>query len=228
MDCIIIEDEKASQEILLIKLKKFFPDICVKAVIDDYEEAIAYLQKSQVDLVFLDNQVKGGTGVNLLSYFPKRSFQVIMVSAFPEYAVDALNQSVIFYLLKPFKDCDFRSAVEKGIEASQRSRPFLVVHAESDHLVFFDELLYVSASGTYTKFFLDHGKVIWASKNLGFFEEKLPEKYFFRIHHSYIINLNKVTKISRGKTTEVFLKGISEPLPVSQRRVKAFLSMVKS
>ncbi len=226
MKCIIVEDEKASQEILEIKLKKYYPDIEIIGVIEEFEKAHQFLKTEEVDLVFLDNHLKGGNGINLLRHFPDRNFKVIVVSAYAEYAVDALNQSAIFYLLKPFKDSDFKKAVDKGIQNKEGNRPFFVISSGIDHIIYYDELLYAKATGAYSEFYLESGKKIIASKNVGFFEEKLPENEFFRIHHSILVNVKKVRKVLKGKKAEVVLFN-DTCLPISQRRLKPFLDQLK-
>lgn len=224
--CILIEDEKASQEILLKKLSLFYPEIIIDAIIDAIDEAENYLKTKKVDLVFLDNCIKGGNGIDLIKKFPNRDFEVIFTTAFAEYAIDALNNKATYYLLKPYGDTEFVNAVETFLKDNvlKANKILLDSHNGAIHL---DIILYLQSEGSYTTFFIEGGKKILTSKNIGYYEKKLPSNSFFRIHHSIIVNTEKIERVEVGKQNNLYLRNSTIVLPISTRKVSSFLDKFK-
>jgi two-component system LytT family response regulator len=97
--CVIVEDELPAQALLADKLKRLFPEIAIMCMFDYMQEAVNYLSHNKVDLVFLDNRLKGGFGLDVIEQTGHLDFEVIFATAYSEYAVDALNKGAIFYLL---------------------------------------------------------------------------------------------------------------------------------
>jgi two-component system LytT family response regulator len=120
--CVIVEDELTGQALLADKLKRLFPEITVKCIIDNKQEAVTYLNHNVVDIVFLDNRLKGGFGLDVIQQMEHPDFEVIFATAYSQYAVEALNNGAIFYLLKPFSDADFSEAVEKAIRKTNEKK----------------------------------------------------------------------------------------------------------
>ena len=224
--CLIVEDEKSSQELLLSRINKAFPEISVTGVIASVEEAINFLKRNRVEILFLDNQIKGGMGLDILTQVPRADCEVIFTTAYTEYAVEALNLGATHYLLKPYSEEEFMRAVHKAFSRIHQHTGSLAIGQGTKRIIALDELIYIKSEGAYTVFMLQDGSQETSSKNLGFFEDRLPGERFFRIHHSYIVNVAFIAALERGDAPNILLADGETRLPISQRRAKAFFERI--
>ena len=225
--CVIVEDELSGQALLADKLKRLFPEITVKCIIDNKPEAVTYLNHNVVDIVFLDNRLKGGFGLDVIQQMEHLDFEVIFATAYSQYAVEALNKGAIFYLLKPFSDADFSEAIEKAIRKTNEKKNQLSIGVGSENIIKLDDIMYIESEGAYSVFTLLNKSTMMASKNLGYFENRLPTDTFFRIHHSFIVNIKHVVKVKNGPSPQLVLADGVTCLPVSQRKAKAVFEQLK-
>ena len=223
INCLIVEDEKASQVMLLEKIQKNFPEIAIKAIIDNVDETVQFLKKNKIDLIFLDNQIKGGSGLDILKHFENPNFSIIFCTAYSEYAVEALNNKATYYLLKPYSEKEFSIAVERFFQNYYANCNFIIIGNKRE-MIPHNDILYLESEGAYTFFYLINGKTIFTSKNIGYYQSKLPSKLFFRIHHSIIVNIEMIDQYKSGKNAQVILKEKKITLPISIRKLKEFLS----
>lgn len=246
---IIIDDEPSAINVLSLLLKKKCKeDVEVIATSTSPEEGRALIVQQQPDLVFLDIEMPGMTGVDLLRSFENPGFRVIFVTAYDAYAVEAFRLSAVDYLLKPVEGNDIVRAVNKiktDIIKNQNPISSRLQHLEkiflqnvqsagtkigigmADKIVFINipDILYCEAIGSYTNVFLKDGTKLMASKSLGDFETQLTSHQFFRIHHSYLINLNQVKEFQRHDGGYVIMEN-NKHLEVSQRKRKDFLEAI--
>jgi len=246
---IIVDDEPSAVNVLALLLKKRCKDdVEVVATSTSPFEGKALIEQHRPDLVFLDIEMPGMTGVDLLRSFNNPSFRVIFVTAFDAYAVEAFRLSAVDYLLKPVEGDDIVKAVNKIKNDIVRNQNLLstqlqqlekiLVHNTSpvetkigigmaDKIVFVSitDILYCEASGSYTNVYLLDGTKMIASKSLGDFELQLINNKFFRIHHSHLINLNKVKEFQRHDGGYVIMEN-NKQLEVSQRKRKDFLHAI--
>jgi two-component system LytT family response regulator len=223
--CVIVEDEPLAQALLADKLKRLFPEITIKCIIDNKQEAVTYLSHNKLDLVFLDNRLKGGFGLDVIEQTVHLGFEVIFATAHSEYAMDALNKGAIFYLLKPFSEKDFSTAIEKAIRKINEKKMLLSI--DNDTIVKLDDIMFIMSDGAYSVFTLLNKSTIMASKNLGYFDKRLPANSFFRIHHSIIVNIKHVIKVNNGRSPQLLLSDGVTYLSVSQRKAKAVFDKLK-
>lgn len=226
LKCLIIEDEKSSQELLRSRIVELFPEVDIVGIIDNFLESVNFLNKHKVDIVFLDNHIKGGTGLDVLSRVSARDFEVIFSTAYSEYAIEALNYGAVYYLLKPFSKEEFVISVKKALAKVSQSSGFLVIGQANKIAIQLNQLMYVQSEGAYCMFVLSNKRVETSSKNLGHYESKLPADHFFRIHHSCIVNINYVGHLERGEAPFVLLTDGETRLSISQRRFKAFFERI--
>lgn len=224
--CLIVEDEKSSQDLLLSRIKKAFPEIFVAGITASVGDAIDFLKRRKVEILFLDNQIKGGMGMDILSQVPAVNFEVIFTTAYSEYAVEALNAGAIYYLLKPYNEEEFVVAVSKALSRVFLNRGSLTIGQGNKRIISLDELMYIKSEGAYTIFVLKDGNIETSSRNLGFFEICLPGERFFRIHHSYIVNRSFIAEVERGESPNILLTDGETRLQISQRRAKAFFDKI--
>jgi len=220
INCVIVEDELSGQMLLRERLARLFPEVSIVGLFDQPKQAIDFLESQKVDLVFLDNRLKGGYGLDVLQRFPEPEFEVIITTAYTEYAIDALNSGALYYLLKPFSEEDFMLAVELALKKIAAKTRFLFLGGNRSLRL--SEILFAQSVGAYTIFKLKDGSSVMTSKNIGFYEKRLPDNSFFRIHHSCIVNLDVVKEVDSGANPTVLLEDGLTRLSISQRRLKAF------
>lgn len=247
---IIIDDEPSAVSVLTTLLQKNCKDdIELLATSNDPVEGRSLIEQLHPDLVFMDIEMPGMTGVDLVKSFKSPTFRVVFVTAYDAYALEAFRVSAVDYLLKPIGSEDVIKVVQK-IKVDVRDElgklslqlqhldKLLNNHSDSpdqkigiamsDKIVFisFSNIIYCEASGPYTHVYLTDGQKLVSSKALGEFEAQLSANRFFRIHHHYLINLNKVKEFQRHDGGYVIMENNKE-LEVSQRKRKDFLDAIQ-
>ena len=196
--CIVIEDEPAAREILQRNISQC-PDLEWCGSFEDPFSAQTFLDKNTVDLMFLDINLPGMSGISFLRTLinPPR---VIITTAYPQYAVDGFDLEVVDFLLKPFSFERFYKSVNKAKQqlipksGKELSRKITVKADKRIYQIDLDELLYVEACGDYTTVCSTDKKLI-THETLKSWEEKLKGYSFQKIHRSIIINLQKIDHI---------------------------------
>lgn len=235
---ILVEDEKTSREILKNFLIKYCPQVDIIGEAENIEEAYLLIRKHELDLVFLDVEMPFGTAFDLLDRLEDIDFETIFVTAYDQYALDALNQHAAYYLLKPLsideliKAVDFVTQIkekEQQINSSsfQIKRQFnnekiKVPIQNGFEIINTEDILYCQADDNYTQI---HGgtQQRLVSKTLGFFEKELTDKGFMRIHKSYLVNMHKILSYHKGKGGYVVLEN-GTSLPVASSKKTNFLA----
>jgi two-component system LytT family response regulator len=228
INCVIVEDEFAGQQMLSHKLKNLFPECEIVAIIDNKTEAINYLNTNKtIDLVFLDVQIKGGTGIDVLESINDKNFEAIFITAYDRYAIDALNASASYYLLKPIRDDEFKkgmSVVLSKINKSNLTNTLLIPYKGSYNSIKFDDIIYFESDGAYTNVITKEERIL-SSKNLGYYEKLLPKEQFKRSHHSYIVNVKHFQLLIKSRTGTLRMSNGIE-IPISQRRMQEFMQFL--
>lgn len=238
LNAIIVEDEANSREILSNYLAKYCPTVNVKGEAASIEEAKVLLKKHKIDLVFLDVEMPFGTGFDLLDQLPDRAFETVFVTAYNQYAIDALNNHAAYYLMKPInideliKSVDYVTEIRKKEDALEDRvlTPILkkvdgkitLPQQDGFQILNVADILYCKADDNYTEIYLENKKIL-VSKTLKYFEEALTKFAFARIHKSYLVNVNEVVKYRKGKGGSVVVSNGKELL-VSASKKKDFLA----
>lgn len=239
LKAILIDDEQKNINVLQIKLEMTCPEVVVAATFTNPVDVIVYLnQHEDIDIVFLDVEMPVITGFQLLDALPVRSYEVIMVTAYAEYALQAIKASALDYLLKPVEYDELRKAVNKVLEkkskesliiqqinelttaikhSHQQTDQILLHSAKDAQLVQLSNIIRIEGDNNYSTFYLNNGSKILVSKTLKEYEERLEQQHFFRIHKSHIINLNYLSKLLKEDTLLVQLSDGTQ-LEVSIRR----------
>ena len=206
MNCIIVDDELWARELLEDNIRQF-PFLTLVGQAKNATEAMALLVQENIDLMFLDIQMPGLTGIELLGTLRNPPL-VIIVTAFEKYTLQGFELEVIDYLLKPVPFPRFAKAVQKADEwsrmkklATQRSTPSLehvFVNANYSLVkVMLDDITFIEGLKDYVKIYLTTGKDIVTRLSLKAIESKLDAVKFMRIHKSYIIALDKIDSIQK-------------------------------
>ncbi|EZH75580.1 transcriptional regulator [Aquimarina atlantica] len=204
LKCIIADDEPIARQILENYIEQI-PNLEVLASCKDAFEVMKILQNQSADILFLDINMPKLSGLSLLKTMQKRP-DVIITTAYPEYAIEGFELSVTDYLLKPFSLERFIQAVTKiqkkditditGIHLSEKEEATTSIFVKSDKKlikVLFKDIQYIEAYGNYIKIFTD--TMILTPNTLSDFFDKLPKDDFIRIHKSYVINFNELKLI---------------------------------
>lgn len=246
MKAIIIDDELSGREVLKKLLEKNCPDVDIRKMSNSIETGLLAIKEVKPHLVFLDIQMPNGSGFDLLNKLDKIDFEIIFVTAHDDYAIRAFKYSAVDYLLKPLKVTELVDAVKKakGRIDSNHKKDNLVFLTEKMnqgkknilnnklllptlggyHITDVAEIAYCKSDSNYTHFHFIDGKSILVSKTLKEFETILLEHNFFRIHRSFIINLNYIAKYHKGKGGEVVMKD-GAILEVSREKKEEFLKL---
>ena len=199
---IAIDDEPMALEVIKAHAKKVsFLDL--KETFVSAMEALDYLKKNPVDLVFLDINMPDITGLDFSQLLPPSS-GVIFTTAYSQYAADAFNLNAIDYLVKPFDFTRFMKACQKAFESFNKEEtetPYLFVKDGYDLVrIILADLLFVQSEGNYLTFKEKDKKTV-TRMTMTEAIELLPTKHFMRIHKSYIVNLNHIQKIERHQVS---------------------------
>ncbi|MDB5061197.1 MAG: yehT 3 [Mucilaginibacter sp.] len=245
---LIIDDEFQSRNFLIKMLQQYFPDIIVAYQAASVEEGLKEIKKYSPNIVFLDIQMKGETGFDLLSRLPEINFALIFTTAFDQYAIKAFRFNAIDYLLKPLVTDELVGAINKVIQemanvphVSKKQVEQLhhdiqntkkihdkiaIPTAEGFIVIPVSEIVYCHADGNYTMFYLTDKKCILSSFNLKQYDEILTLQSFFRAHRSYLINLEHVKMYRRGEGGEIVMSNGHE-IELSRTHKDEFLHILK-
>lgn len=244
MTAVIVDDEKHCREVLEHLLKKHCPGITILANCSGGEEALTVLQDITPDILFLDIEMPGINGFELLEQFCHPDFEIVFTTAYNEYAIKAIKHSAFDYLLKPvdkdeliqtvrrvrenkaLQTTDRIDSLLKMLDVKKQNKRFAVPTMAGLIMVDSETILYCESDSAYCKiFFINTSKPLVISKTLKEVEEVLQGADFCRIHHSYFINMKYVQSYIRGEGGEVVLNtGVH--LPVSRTRKQDFLSLL--
>ncbi|MVM33080.1 response regulator [Spirosoma sp. HMF4905] len=250
---VLIDDETNAREALTNLLRILCPEVEIVGEAKNADLGIELIKKEKPNLVFLDIQMPGKTGFDLLASFDKVDFGVIFTTAYQEFAIRAFRFSAIDYLLKPIDPDELQAAVEKfksqiaGVNPQQlqilqehldsTQSPRLVERKKNDnqrialptaegiHFVQMTDIIQCESLGSYTKFHLVKGAPIVVSRLLKEYEEILDNYYFFRVHQSNIVNLEHIKRYVKGDGGQVWMSDNTE-IEVSRRRKEEFLSLL--
>lgn len=239
---IIVEDEQTGREILKNYLAKYCPTVEVLGEAATIDEALMLIRNNELDLIFLDVEMPYGSGFDLLDKLGKTDFEVVFVTAYNQYAIEALNKHASYYLLKPISIDDLIKAVDYVTELRQKENELQnsilkpKTHATNEKITIptqdgfevlkMKDIIYCKADDNYTEIYLEDGHKKLVSKTLKYFEEILKENGFARIHKSYLVNVLYITSYRKGKGGTVFLNNGKE-LSVSASKKAELLSYFK-
>ena len=216
---ILVDDEVNSLDALNILLNEFCPQVEVVARCASPKMALELIRKLTPDLLFLDIEMPGFSGFELLEKLGSISFQVIFTTSYDQYGIKAIKFSALDYILKPIDPQELVTAVNKfqvqkhlptpaqfELLLNQIHNRDLQLHKlaiptnDGYVLISVDQIVFCEANDNYTHFHLKGGKNIVASRTLKEIEEQLSEfSFLIRVHHSYLVNLNEVLRYVRGE-----------------------------
>ncbi len=236
MKGLIIDDSMQARTLLKLMLKDADSAIQIVAEAGDVPTGLELAKTHQPDVIFLDIEMPLISGLSLPSMLIVAGVRahIIFITAYQKHAIKAFELSAMDYLLKPINPIRLKQAIDKvcvQLDKDNQLEMFKALErnlqnenhgtiaisvAHGRELVPFNKILYIKAEGSYSTFVLDGSKEITASRNLSYFERKLPEQVFFRTHRSYIVNLQAIKAIMRDGVLMVD----ESVVPISRKKRK--------
>ena len=233
---VIIEDEERSTIVLQNLLETYCPDVEVVGNATSVQDGIKTVNALQPDILFLDVQIVGGTGFDILEKLNNTTVSIIFTTAYDHYALKAFKFSAIDYLLKPIDIDELKIAVKKVTAPNQQAEdefkiknllsniknpsedPVLLVSTlEAVEFVRIREIIRCEAQGAYTQLILKDTKSVMVSKVIKEFEFLLQEYGFYRVHQSHLINLREVRKYIKSENYLLMRDGAQIQLARSRK-----------
>ncbi|MCT4630281.1 LytTR family DNA-binding domain-containing protein [Winogradskyella sp.] len=241
---ILIDDEPKALDSLAWELENFCDQIEVLEKFTEPEKALEFIKNNHIDCVFLDIEMPTMDGFQFLNKVEVKDFAVIITTAYNEYAIKAIKQQAIDYLLKPVDIDDLTLAIQKVKHHVNRSTVVsdklerilkdyskqvsdkkITVNTDGK-LIFLNisDIVFAESDGNYSTFHLTNSKKILLTKKLKEVNELLPKDHFFRIHNSYIVNLDKIKEYIKSEGY-VVLEG-NYKIPISRMKRTEFLKKI--
>jgi len=214
---IIVDDEPYSCESLATLIERYCPDVKLLDICYSGADALKAIKEQATTLLFLDIEMPGMNGFEMLQQLPSINFSIIFTTSYDQYAIKAIKFSALDYLLKPVDREDLQIAVQKAMQSEKQSLPqqieillqklnhptipvnkIAIPTIEGLQMIFVEDIISCSSESNYTVLHLKNKQKITASRTLKEIEEMLEDYSFTRVHHSYLVNLNEVEKYFRG------------------------------
>ena len=243
IEAVLVDDEIKALQGLTWELTNFSDEIHVGASFTNPLEALDYLAQNTPDCLFLDIEMPTMDGFQFIQKLTNKNFPVVITTAYNQYAIKALKNEAIDYLLKPIDTDDLADTIKKIKKfnarnfSAERLEKILLnfnsgtvnkkITINTDGKLLFlesDEIIYAESDGNYSTIYLSDGSKLVLTKKLKEVNELLPEDSFFRIHNSFIINLNKVKEFLKTDGYVVLKTG--HKIPVSRQKKSDFLDMI--
>jgi two-component system LytT family response regulator len=247
MKALIIDNEAPLRKGLRQMLHEFCPEIKETEEADSVKTGLQKIKIFQPDIVLLDVEMEDGNGFDLMKQLIDPSFQLIFVTAYNQYAIEAFHFSAIDYLMKPVDPEALQKSIQKAKKNIQnktlqqqvqvllqqlagiqnQDKKIVLKDLENTYFIKATEILYCEAEGTYTKFFISCNPPILVSKNLKEYEAILEPLGFIRTHHSFLVNAEKIKLFDKTDGGTLMLEG-GLAVPVSQRKKEYVLQLLET
>ena len=250
LTAILIDDEKSSLESLKIEIEAYCPEVRILHTFNDPKDALNMITSANndsLDLVFLDIEMPGMNGFEMLQQIDNIYFDVIFITAYDQFAIQAFEFNAVDYLLKPIMKSKLVAAVDKvigkkvhqfpkdNIEAlltnikvysNQGFEKIALPTSEGFEFVHMNDIIYLKGESNYTWAFLESGKKYLISKTLKDLSAIIHFPQFYRAHKSYLVNLNHALKYIRGSGGYLIMKG-NVQVPVSRTQKAGLMLKLK-
>lgn len=240
--CVLIDDERNALEMMEWLLKTYCPEVEIAAMCDSSELGIEAIEKHRPDIVFLDIEMPNMNGFDMLEKFDKLFFDVVFCTAYDQFAIKAFKYSALNYLLKPVDPDELKATIRRieerrsvpsreqfelllqTMQQNNRSTPQRIALTAGDGLIFVPtaDIIYCEAESNYTNVVLTGGKKILVSKVLKDIDEVLSGPDFYRVHSSFLININHIKKLVRGEGGYIIMDN-DAMVSISRSRKQEFM-----
>ncbi len=238
---IIIDDEEHCRNALKKQLSWSIPDLEIIGMASNISDGKKLLETHNPDILFLDIEMPGGSGFDLIASMQNISFHVIFTTAYDEYAIDAIKLNAVDYLLKPIDGEELVTAYNKII-AKQKAETGTQLESLINHLrkqnkninkialptqeglefICTDSIIRCESEGSYSYIYMKNDKKLFLSKTLKSLESIISDESFIRVHHSHLVNINCIKKYLKGAGGQLVMEDGSI-IPVSKSKKNSFL-----
>ncbi len=242
---IIIDDEKHCCDNLQWQLKQYCPEIDLIAVCNNAQKGLQQIRHYQPQLIFIDVEMPGMSGFEMLESLTQINFDIIFTTAFDQYAIRAIKFGALDYLIKPIDKDELREAINKFLNRTQRDSlkqlNALLTHIKKSNdlsfqkialptlhgyeLVPLNNIMYCESSSNYTNIHLNNGQHLLISRTLKDIEDLLDTQPFFRAHNSYLVNLQYAVRYIKGEGGSLVLNNDIN-VPVSRNKKEELLKLI--
>ncbi len=222
--CLAIDDEQLALDLIADNISKV-PFLELLHVCNNPFDAIKILEEESIDLIFLDIQMPGMTGLQLIKLISEKKINIILVTAYDNYALEGYEMNVVDYLLKPVSFDRFYQACSKVKDIFDLKQSNEINHSNNQVNSFFvnseyslikvyaNDILYIEGMKDYIKIYLlSQPKALITRMSFKMIEEKLPQVGFFRVHKSYLVNIDRINSI---RNNFVFIN--KQAIPFSEK-----------
>lgn len=245
--CVLIDDEINNLENLQYLLQQYCTGLEIVGKASSADEGIQCIKATKPDLVLLDIQMPGKSGFDLLKSFDTVSFEVIFITAYDQYGIQAIKFSALDYLLKPVDVEELKQAIDKAkqrislkqqnsninnliayLQKPQQESPRIALPTLSQtHYVKVNEILHCEASDNYTQFFLENGEKILVSRTLKEYAELLKPYSFQRTHQSHLVNMHYVKSFLKEDGGFLLLQNNTK-IPISRQHLDSIKTVLNN
>jgi len=249
INAVIIDDQIDNVRLLSHFINKYSTQINIVGSTGSFNEVNELITSTKPDIVFLDIMLGTRSSFDLLKNLTFKDFKLVFVTAFDEYAVKAFKYNAFDYLLKPIKIEDVirvtakiqqelhdnnNALVSKQVKGmlklfdnSSQQTSIAVASVNKVDVIKLEDIVFLKSDGRYTSFYLSDKRIIISSKNLGEYEEIIASPNFYRIHKSYILNINYLKSINKNDGVYCELELVDNKLPISKRKQENFYRFLK-
>jgi two-component system LytT family response regulator len=247
MKVIIIDDENKARRLISTLLSENCPEITLQLEADDLETGVALIKEHQPDIVFLDIEMPKHSGLQIVDFFEpnEMNFQIIFVTAYNDYAIQAFKLSAVDYILKPVDISELKSAIEKAkrnIESKsinnrlddlkrvfqQLSLNKMVLEVPKGILfVSHDDIILFEADGMYTKVYMKNNESQLICKPMKHFVDQLQDKpIFYKPHRSFLVNLRYIKELSKKDGFHLIMEN-NKTIPIAKEKKDEFMQLIQ-
>lgn len=248
LQTLIVDDEYNGRQNLQMMIEEYTPDLDIIGVAESGQEALKMFEELEPQVLFLDIKMPGMNGFEFLQHLPHRNFHLVFTTAHNDFGIKAIKENAIDYLEKPISIEDLEIAVQRILKR-EKANSKQDISKYLDHIIqnsgsknekisvptrdgyaILDpqNIIHLEANESYTIFYLDTGEKHMSSKNIRVYENMLDENVFFRTHKSHIINYLHHLKGYERKDGNVALMSDNSRIPISRRKMNAFIETVLS
>lgn len=251
LSCIVVDDESKNRDMLAQMLNDFCPNVTVLGRAESAREGARMVMELEPDIVFLDVEMPGENGFQLLEYVENRNFWVIFVTGHSHYSIQAIKATALDYILKPVGIAELRQSIGKAMNVERgmsivgkrqtrldllrenlrtvdpMKRKIALNTNKGWELIETRNIIEVEADRSYCQFHLTDGRTVVASKSLKYFCDTLEGLNFLRVHRSHMVNMYHVIRYVHGENMGVIMTN-EIVVPVSERRRQKLIEVLNS
>lgn len=241
INVILVDDEENALKSLALKINRFYPNFNVLNTFQNPKEAVAFINDNKPDLLFLDVEMPILSGFDVLAEIENPNFEIIFVTAYNNYAIEAFQHCAIGYVLKPIDNDELNSAINNAvknieqknnlsknnallellIKKSAIANKLIIPTNKGLSFIPFEQVVCIEGYEGYSKIYLTDNSSIVSSYNIGKYE-RIIDDIFFRCHKSHIINLLKITAFEKEG---FIILNDEKRVPVSKTKRKEFIDL---